>query len=325
MTALLDLLPGARRAGATHGGEYSAPCPFCGGTDRFRAWPAHPSGRPRWWCRQCGRAGDMIDLLRERGLSYHEAARAAGHEVGKRQARTRGPHPEPSLRPPPAGWQARAEEVGQEAEAALWAPEGARALAYLRQRGFADETVRAARLGYMAADRREAPAAWGLAAECRPERRFVWVPRGVCIPWRALGATWRLNIRRPAGDPKYVQAGGGGKGLYGADALRLWPELPAVLVEGELDGLAIWQAAGDEVNAVATGSTSGARHPLWVALLAAAPVVLVAYDSDRAGDTAAQWWLERLPGARRLVPAGDPAAMLQAGEDLREWIRGALT
>ncbi|MBV9711108.1 MAG: hypothetical protein JO011_09365, partial [Ktedonobacteraceae bacterium] len=28
-----------RRVASTHGGEYAGPCPFCGGTDRFRVWP----------------------------------------------------------------------------------------------------------------------------------------------------------------------------------------------------------------------------------------------------------------------------------------------
>jgi hypothetical protein len=32
------------------------------------------------------------------------------------------------------------------------------------------------------------------------------------------------------------------------------------------------------------------------------------------------WWLDALPGARRLTPEGDPAGMLEAGEDVKPWV-----
>ena len=70
-----------------------------------------------------------------------------------------------------AAWQSRAKAVAVEAERALWAPCGARALAYLRGRGFTDDTIRGARLGYVPKDLREAFEAWGLPANHRP----VWV------------------------------------------------------------------------------------------------------------------------------------------------------
>lgn len=64
-----------RRVASTSGGEYAGPCPWCGGRDRFRAWPE--SGR--WWCRQCGRRGDSIQYLRDcHGLTFTEAKRALG-------------------------------------------------------------------------------------------------------------------------------------------------------------------------------------------------------------------------------------------------------
>ncbi|MEA3240904.1 MAG: primase-helicase zinc-binding domain-containing protein, partial [Pseudomonadota bacterium] len=46
-----------------NGGEYSSPCPFCGGNKRFRTWPQKKDGQGRWWCRECGETGDSIDLL----------------------------------------------------------------------------------------------------------------------------------------------------------------------------------------------------------------------------------------------------------------------
>ena len=222
------------------------------------------------------------------------------------------------MSPPCATWQCRAEEIAQEAEEALWAPQGARALAYLHGRGFTDETLRRVGLGYVVSDMHETRAAWGLPAQDKP----VWVPRGVAIPWRACDALWRLNVRRLAGTPKYIGPAGSSNGLYGADGLR--SGRPVVLVEGEFDALAVAQEAGDLVAAVATGSTCGGRHPRWVRRLAAAPIVLVAYDDDDAGEAAAAHWLDVLPSARRLIPEVDPAAMLEAGANLRGCVQRAL-
>jgi hypothetical protein len=167
-------------------------------------------------------------------------------------------------------------------------------------------------------DRHENAEAWGLPAD----HRDIWIDRGVAIPWRSCGVFWRLNIRRSAGEPRYRGPAGSANALYGADGVPRG--LPVVLVEGEFDALAVAQEAGDLVTAVATGSTCGARHPLWGRLLASAPLVLVAYDGDKAGEDASASWLDALHGARRLVPEVDPAAMLQAGADLRAWVSSAL-
>src|SRR5262249_25466914 len=73
--SLLDLVPELKRVSSSGGGEYAGPCPFCGGTDRFRCWPT----KGRAWCRQCGWKGDAIQLLRDRdGLSFFEARRQLG-------------------------------------------------------------------------------------------------------------------------------------------------------------------------------------------------------------------------------------------------------
>ena len=47
------------------GGEYHGACPFCGdggkgpASDRFHIWPRQKEGGT-YWCRQCGKAGDLI-------------------------------------------------------------------------------------------------------------------------------------------------------------------------------------------------------------------------------------------------------------------------
>ena len=58
------------------GGEWCGPCPWCGGDDRFRAWP-HAERGGRWWCRRCARHGDAITLARELGgLSFTQAVQS---------------------------------------------------------------------------------------------------------------------------------------------------------------------------------------------------------------------------------------------------------
>lgn len=56
--------------------EYSSPCPFCGGSDRFIIWPEENKAH---CIRGCGWKGDEIQLLRDLdGLSFQEAAETVG-------------------------------------------------------------------------------------------------------------------------------------------------------------------------------------------------------------------------------------------------------
>lgn len=55
--------------------ELCGPCPWCGGTDRF----IYKIDQDRYWCRQCEKNGDAIQLLRDLdGLSFQEAKKALG-------------------------------------------------------------------------------------------------------------------------------------------------------------------------------------------------------------------------------------------------------
>jgi len=85
MSNLLDLATRdttLRRSSSTGGGEWCGPCPDCGGRDRFRVWPE----KGRYWCRGCGKQGDVIQYLRDfRGLSFRAAARLVGKPIGRYQ------------------------------------------------------------------------------------------------------------------------------------------------------------------------------------------------------------------------------------------------
>jgi hypothetical protein len=155
----------------------------------------------------------------------------------------------------------------------------------------------------------------------RPKK--LWLPRGIVIPGHIDGYLWGLRIRRPIGVPKYCWVPGGTTALYLADAVNTTK--PVMVVEGEIDALTILQVAGDLVTPVATGSTTGARRVRCLARLALAPLALVAYDADVAGDRAARYWIERLPNPHRWRPYwADVNEVAKAGTDLRAWIIAGL-
>ena len=195
-----------------------------------------------------------------------------------------------------------------------------------------DATLRAFHIGYNPEDLHDDYAAWGLPQPSSPHKR-IWLPRGITFPWYINGGVWRLNIRRPltpkeaaGGEPKYIGPAGFANALYNAGALapRHGTVPPAVLVEGEIDALTIVQACGEEVAAVATGSTGGSRRTPWVAQLAVTPIVLVAFDTDTAGDGAAQWWLDILPRALRWRPPLHDVNTLPDPDSVALWVRQGL-
>ncbi len=353
-----------KKVAATRGGEWAGPCPFCGGaekqgSDRFRVWPAEG----RFWCRRCNRNGDAIAYVRQRhGVNFFDALDRLGlrdefpHKATESTENTKntsreGAAPQPvarragprrpaatgstglpglpalplprydPLEPPSDAWQGRAIDFCSECTDRLWDPAGAKARAWLRDsRGLSEQTIMNASLGYNAEDRREAPDLWGFGDDHKP----VWLPRGITIPWAAGGHAWRVSIRRPEKDPKYVAAAGSANALYRVDTLA--PGFGVVLVEGEFDALTIWQHAGGIISSVATGSTSGARRPHWLTRLASCGVVLAAFDDDEAGEEAAAYWLDVLPNARRWRPyyGKDANGLATSGGDVAAWILDGL-
>jgi DNA primase len=325
---LLDLLSRdiqLRKVASTNKGEFSGPCPKCGGRDRLRVWPHAET--PRFWCRQCGWSGDAIQYLRDHdGLTFREACTRVGRPLddSPHAKEAPSPHPPRLAVPPSMAWQARGLEFYEAAEARLWEPVGAKALAYLYQRGLIDDTIRTARLGYHVRDVWDKPDSWGLP----PDQKKIWLPAGIVFPWLIGSELWRISIRR-IGDtigiePRYVVVSGSGNTLFGVDTLK--PNAPAMLVEGVLDALSVLQEAGDLLAVVATGSTTGGRLERWIGRLGLASMILVTFDADDAGEAAAAWWLKALgTRAKRWRPYwGDPNQLLQDGVDLRTWVREGL-
>ncbi|MBM3215285.1 toprim domain-containing protein [Candidatus Poribacteria bacterium] len=294
------------------GKELVGGCPFCrAGDDRFLV----DAGKGLWWCRKCRYGGNVVGYLQQRhGIDAAEARRRLGMSSNPtRPIRPATPDP------PREEWQDAARRFVDAAAAKLWDGDDPRPLDYLRGRRFTDDTIRQARLGLNPTERREKRPPWMAPGG------DIWIPRGIVIPVEVDGALWAAQIRRAAGEPKYVTVTGSRLAPHGIDGVE--PGKPAMLVEGVFDMLAVRQAAGDLVVPVATLGASSCLRPLWTARLLHTRTILLAFDADEAGETAAARWRcvlpHVLPHARRWRPfrAKDTGDMLREGGDVlvRRW------
>lgn len=103
---LLSLISGNfKKVATTSGGEYSGPCPQCGGTDRFRVWPHRQDKTPGFWCRGCGWKGNAAsyviwrDHLTDDKHGFVEALKTLGIELESNYT-PRTPYKAPALLPP---------------------------------------------------------------------------------------------------------------------------------------------------------------------------------------------------------------------------------
>ncbi len=278
MTNILDLIPAElKHVAGTSGGEWAGPCPFCGGRDRFRVWPDHPSGDAggRFYCRGCGMAGDGITFLREStGMSYPEACQTLQVAPGpmKRTAPTARPTwtPKSALAPCEA-WQEQAARFVAECAATM--TPGSDGMAYAESRGLTADTVARLSIGWNPQARFETREAWGLPPESNSKGnpRKVWLPAGLVIPSRRRAGIVAVKVRRSAWTPedklpKYCAVAGSVPGLALGGA-----GLPVVVVESELDAVLVWQEARDLAGALALGTATGKPDADTAAFLHAAP------------------------------------------------------
>jgi len=316
-----------KRIARTNGGEWAGACPFCGGHDRFRVWPNE--GRGRFWCRGCGKQGDVIDYLREsRGLSFQEACRELKIDPGviqsQRPIREEKSNPSPSLK-----WQEQAESFLKETVKALW--NNSKALSFLYGRGLQDKMIQASCLGWNPMDRYEDRGIWGLPAEINEKgnERKVWIPAGLVIPLcdsvsENLRAVLRLRIRRLEREPRYCIIPGSNMRpmVFHSDQESF------VVVESELDGLLIHQEAGGVCGIIALGNAQAKPDQEIDRTLKQSRSILISLDFDGPGARASyEYWLKSYPQAKRWpVPVGkDPGEAFQMGLSIWAWIKAGLT
>lgn len=371
MSLILDLLyrkvppESCRRVSGTKGGEWHGPCPVCGGEDRFHVWPEQSGGQAAqraglsgtWWCRACDKGGDIIELLEfAEGLDFAAACRELQIEL-QRQDRRSTPLRQPALAkkwaptvwPVPAEqWRKQSGKMAMRAHEQLL--ESQPALEYLASRGLPLDAVRQYRLGYLPPEDKSgrglyrARTAFGLPAgvdQDGREHRAMWIPSGITIPlWGEPGEeALRIRIRRRKGDlrpndPKYLVVEGSGKMPMLLPAQNSRPEMtPWVIVEAELDALAVHHACGGRVAAMAVLTNLGKPDVVADGLLRVAPRILVALDFDAVGKSGQrpgyqgwEWWQRTYSQARRWpAPEGKDAGDAYAlGVDLAAWINAGL-
>ena len=346
---MLSLLAGNefRRIGnsAQRGPEWHGPCPVCGGHDRFHVWPEQGQGGS-FWCRACGKGGDLIEFYRWRdGLSYREACARAGatpRQYSRQAALSmpKAPPPAPAF-VPSASTQVNPIWSQHAAKFAEWCHEqllqNPQQLAWLAVRGIDGGQAKKFALGFNPKDAYRPRAAWGLPPRRKPDggEAKLWLPAGLVIPQVIDDQVARLRIRRPAGEPKYYVVPGSGR-----EPLVTNPAAIAhVIVESELDAILLDGLAGDmPVGAIAMGNASAKPTAACHAVLQRAVHLSISLDSDQPrtnptsgkaespGAQAARWWLQTYPQAERVPVIGgkDPGDAYKAGVDVRTWLLAGL-
>jgi len=340
MRSIVDFIPAGYELKQVTAGEMAGPCPWCGGRDRFHVWPGKGKGG-RYWCRGCGRQGDGIQFLRDvEGMGYRDACRAigatpatparSGRPVSKRPAASTGlisfesrMCPEPN-----AAWCRAAGNFLTFAVAAM--DRESEGQAYAASRGLRPETVAALAIGWNPSDLYQPRDVWDLppAWNERGKPKSVWIASGLVIPsFDAAGRVWALKIRRvpcPEGKDKYSQPAGSGQAPF---VLLPGKGKPVVIVESELDAVLVAQEAGSLVAAVALRSAGNKPDAATLAIIKAAPVVLIALDRDETGKKGAAWWLANFTTAFRwMVPSGhkDVGDLAKRPGLVRAWIEAGL-
>lgn len=290
------------------GANFKARCPFHNEkTPSFHVSPERQS----WHCFGCNKGGDMFSFVQEiEGIDFVEALRILATKAGV-QMQQRRPEDERTQ-----GQRqillAVAELSAKFFEKQLWnSNAGAKALAYLRERGMTDDTIRTWRLGWAPNDwqalttflteQNHLPASVvsaGMAVDKngRPYDRFrsrIMFP--ICdANGQVVGFTGRVFGAEVAvdGEPlaKYVNTPqtaiyDKSRVLYGLDKAKgtIRAKDVCLLVEGNVDAVMSWQAGAQQV--VATSGT--ALTPQQLRLVGRYSTNLdFCFDTDVAGKTA---------------------------------------
>lgn len=326
--------------------EYAGPCPGCGGNDRFRVFTGSENGR--YFCRGCQKKGDIIQFCTDfLNMTFKDACIATGnsHKIKTNSSAGTGrymsvqiPKREPvqpaqdsqqaQEGPDRDRWQSQANQFIEWANKELLKrPELITWLETDRQ--LSSCQVDHHRLGFNPAPRFSEPEKWGF-----PPGKKVYLPAGLVIPYHnADGKVYGINVRQfkptdkappaylpdKAPDNTYMRIKGTeSKPLIFGDLARPWP---VVIVESELDALALWLHFDCMVNVVAL--LSAARRPD----LPGAGPILYALDFDDAGIKQFKAWAEKYPGrvyAAAPIQGKDITEMIKAGIPPLVWLADKL-
>jgi len=305
-----------------------APCPKCGGHDRFN-FRLGSDGIGRVYCTHCAPLGlDAIGYVMWRDGVDFKTAKSILSGV---TIITPLPQPAKSAEviehSPSSTWQTKARAFVDGCAEYLWTPGGVAALDYLRQRCLTDETIRAWHIGYNPKRRQASGPAWGLAKSAVASAAI-----GITIPRFILGELWAVNVRRMnpdgtpyAGSDKYICVSGSRMGLLGADDLKT--DGACFVFGGDFDAILARQHAPEQVACVTFGGEGRTVSQPWLNMLSHVESLYICLDNDNAGDQGAAKWVV-LPEARRVrvpLPYKDLTEYAQAGGDVSRWITDQLS
>jgi DNA primase len=281
-------------------------------------------GRERYRCWSCGDAGTAIDaLIHARSMSVAEAI----SELESRTNSTDTPAPERSRaeRQPATAVPLSndAKTYIEQCAQRLWTPEGQPARTWLLQRGLSDPDVLRANLVGFDPGRRKLPRAEGLPGNIVFERdgrtRHLDLPGGSGVTFPAFdrhgdAAHVQCRLLRPGRSGfKYVNP----RREHGTIPAASFPSAPdgcdpdlLIVTEGTPDGL-IGLTAGFRVATVTSATTVRQATADEISAHAAGATIVLAFDSDDAGNAAAVALYSRLSGPVRVL-------RLPAGHDLTE-------
>lgn len=283
-------------------GEWGAPCPSCGGKDRFTLWAEKDADKGgRFWCRGCGASGDGIAFMMSFcGMNYAEACAWLGtHPKGERSFPARQRRNTPETWTPKAAelpwekWRSAAAELVEHYAPFIERGDG---LAALQARGLTIETARALKLGWIPKDTYFNLSDFGLpeTRNARGNMSKLFLPAGLLMPIQRKEGWVALVVRR-AGECKpherFWQVKGGAKEL----PLVLGSGKPVMILESFLDAALVWQEAGDAVSVVALNGSAKIPAGAVFTFLMQAPLRLGAFDNDGAGLEALAEWQKHFP------------------------------
>jgi hypothetical protein len=211
----------------------------------------------------------------------------------------------------------------------LQAEAGNEARRFLHQRyGLSVETIALAGLGWNPGDDYQARSKWDLPEETKENGRLkrLWLPGGLVIPCFDEGHVVRIRVRRadPGDGPRYILIPGS---IVRPMTFNLDRNVIAI-VESELDGVLVNQAAGDIIGVIALGSVSMRPDQVAHDALKRADRILVCLDSDAPGAKESNRFWPDTYGEKALrwpVPIGkDPSDAWRKGLDVRVWILAGL-
>jgi hypothetical protein len=272
-----------QKVSATKGGEYHSSCPGCGGKDRFIIWNI----QNRYYCRRCEKTGDTIQYLRDfHNLSFLEACKKANI--------TPNPRSEISIPTPRSfnftkttmpthHWHEKASDFLRTSKENLF--KNLAMVGHLQQRGFSLESIKKFHLGW------NPKVSWEYWQEENLEKK-TFLPEGIVIPSYVQNQLVKIKIRRNKWHPndscpKYVEISGSSPApsIFGSSQ-----NLPAIILESELDAMLVQQEAENLCLSIALGGATKKPDDILDSLLLKSPLILFSLDYDESGIMAFKWW-----------------------------------